>query len=110
MQQENPLTAQALEAERFRHFIVSVTDYAIYTLSPEGVVITWNAGAQRFKGYREDEIVGRHFSVFYPAEEQARGRPARVLEQARTTGRFEDEGWRVRKAVSYTHLTLPTKA
>ena len=47
MQQENPLTAQALEAERFRHFIVSVTDYAIYTLSPEGVVITWNAGAQR---------------------------------------------------------------
>ena len=97
MQQENPLTAQAIEAERFRHFIVSVTDYAIYTLSPEGVVITWNAGAQRFKGYREDEIVGRHFSVFYTAEEQARGRPARVLEQARTTGRFEDEGWRVRK-------------
>ncbi|MEV4782013.1 hybrid sensor histidine kinase/response regulator [Burkholderia sp. LMU1-1-1.1] len=97
MQQENPLTAQAIEAERFRHFIVSVTDYAIYTLSPEGVVITWNAGAQRFKGYREDEIVGRHFSVFYTAEEQARGRPAWVLEQARTTGRFEDEGWRVRK-------------
>ena len=97
MQQENPLTAQALEAERFRHFIVSVTDYAIYTLSPEGVVITWNAGAQRFKGYREDEIVGRHFSVFYPAEEQARGRPALALEQARTTGKFEDEGWRVRK-------------
>ncbi|USX12397.1 PAS domain S-box protein [Oxalobacteraceae bacterium OTU3CAMAD1] len=97
MQQENPLTAQALEAERFRHFIVSVTDYAIYTLSPEGVVITWNAGAQRFKGYREDEIVGRHFSVFYTAEEQARGRPALALEQARTTGKFEDEGWRVRQ-------------
>lgn len=97
MQQEKPLTTQALEAERFRHFIVSVTDYAIYTLSPEGVVITWNAGAQRFKGYSEDEIVGRHFSVFYTAEEQARGRPAHVLEQARTTGKFEDEGWRVRK-------------
>ncbi|SEO05072.1 PAS domain S-box-containing protein [Duganella sp. CF517] len=97
MQQENPSTAQAREAERFRHFIVSVTDYAIYTLSPEGVVITWNAGAQRFKGYREDEIVGRHFSVFYTAEEQARGRPALALEQARTTGKFEDEGWRVRK-------------
>ena len=97
MQQENPLTAQAREAERFRHFIVSVTDYAIYTLSPEGVVITWNAGAQRFKGYREDEIVGRHFSVFYPDEDQARGRPAMALEQARTTGKFEDEGWRVRK-------------
>nr|WP_315212525.1 PAS domain S-box protein [uncultured Duganella sp.] len=97
MLQENPLSAQAIEAERFRHFIVSVTDYAIYTLSPEGVVITWNAGAQRFKGYREDEIVGRHFSVFYTAEEQARGRPAHVLEQARTTGKFEDEGWRVRK-------------
>ena len=97
MQQENPSTAQSIEAERFRHFIVSVTDYAIYTLSPEGVVITWNAGAQRFKGYREEEIVGRHFSAFYTAEEQARGRPAWALEQARTTGKFEDEGWRVRK-------------
>jgi PAS domain S-box-containing protein len=97
MQQENQLGSQTIEAERFRHFIVSVTDYAIYTLSPEGVVITWNAGAQRFKGYREDEIVGRHFSLFYTAEEQARGRPAIALEQARTTGKFEDEGWRVRK-------------
>jgi PAS domain S-box-containing protein len=97
MQQEHPSTAQAIEAERFRHFIVSVTDYAIYTLSPDGVVITWNAGAERFKGYREDEIVGRHFSVFYTDEEQACGRPALALEQARTTGKFEDEGWRVRK-------------
>ncbi len=97
MPQENPLTAQAIEAERFRHFIVSVTDYAIYTLSPEGVVITWNAGAQRFKGYREDEIVGRHFSVFYTAEEQARGRPLHALDLARNSGKFEDEGWRVRK-------------
>ncbi|MBP1204763.1 PAS domain S-box-containing protein [Duganella sp. 1411] len=97
MQQEDPSAANAIEAERFRHFIVSVTDYAIYTLSPEGVVITWNAGAQRFKGYREDEIVGRHFSVFYTAEEQARGRPLHALEQAKTVGKFEDEGWRVRK-------------
>jgi PAS domain S-box-containing protein len=97
MQQENPSVIQAIEAERFRHFIVSVTDYAIYTLSPEGVVITWNAGAHRFKGYREEEIVGTHFSVFYTAEEQARGRPAQALASAVNTGRFEDEGWRVRK-------------
>nr|WP_315398542.1 PAS domain S-box protein [uncultured Duganella sp.] len=97
MQQDKPSTAQALEAERFRHFIVSVTDYAIYTLSPEGMVITWNAGAERFKGYREDEIVGRHFSVFYTDEERARGRPQLALEQASSSGKFEDEGWRVRK-------------
>lgn len=95
--QQNSLSVVDVEAERFRHFIVSVTDYAIYTLSPEGVVVTWNAGAQRFKGYHPEEIIGRHFSVFYTDEEQARGRPARALELARTSGKFEDEGWRVRK-------------
>ena len=97
MQQNSLSVVDAVEAERFRHFIASVTDYAIYTLSPDGVVVTWNAGAQRFKGYRPEEIIGRHFSVFYTDEEQARGRPAQALELARTSGRFEDEGWRVRK-------------
>jgi PAS domain S-box-containing protein len=95
--QQNQSVVDAIEAERFRHFIVSVTDYAIYTLSPEGVVVTWNAGAQRFKGYSPEEIIGRHFSVFYTDEERARGRPAHALELARSSGKFEDEGWRVRK-------------
>jgi PAS domain S-box-containing protein len=76
---------------------MGVTDYAIYMLSPDGVVVTWNAGAQRFKGYHPDEIIGQHFSMFYTDEDRAQGRPAYALEVARTTGKFEDEGWRVRK-------------
>ena len=85
------------EAERLRLFISSVTDYAIYMLSPTGDVVSWNLGAQRFKGYAPHEIIGRHFSSFYTAEDQARGVPAHALELARTTGKFEAEGWRVRK-------------
>jgi PAS domain S-box-containing protein len=97
MQQSVLSSVDAIEAERFRQFIMGVTDYAIYMLSPDGVVVTWNAGAQRFKGYHPDEIIGRHFSMFYTDEDRARGRPAFALEVARTTGKFEDEGWRVRK-------------
>jgi PAS domain S-box-containing protein len=97
MQQSALSSVHAIEAERFRQFIMGVTDYAIYMLSPEGVVVTWNAGAQRFKGYHPDEIIGQHFSMFYTDEDRARGRPAFALEVARTTGKFEDEGWRVRK-------------
>ena len=85
------------EAERLRHFISSVTDYAIYMLSPTGDVVSWNLGAQRFKGYERHEIIGKHFSNFYTPEDQAEGVPARALEIARTTGKFEAEGWRVRK-------------
>ncbi|MRW93542.1 PAS domain S-box protein [Duganella sp. FT80W] len=90
-------SVDAIEAERFRQFIMGVTDYAIYMLSPQGVVVTWNAGAQRFKGYHPDEIIGQHFSMFYTDEDKARGRPAYALEVARSAGKFEDEGWRVRK-------------
>jgi PAS domain S-box-containing protein len=97
MQQSALSSVDAIEAERFRQFIMGVTDYAIYMLSPEGVVVTWNAGAQRFKGYHPDEIIGRHFSMFYTDEDRARGRPVLALELARTNGKFEDEGWRVRK-------------
>jgi PAS domain S-box-containing protein len=97
MQSNNQSAVGVIEAERFRHFIVSVTDYAIYMLSPEGIVATWNAGAERFKGYTAEEIIGRHFSAFYTAEDQARGRPQLALDTARDTGRFVDEGWRVRK-------------
>ena len=91
-----PLPAQA-DAERFRQLVASVTDYAIYMLSPEGIVTTWNAGAQRFKGYTPEEIIGRHFSEFYTPEDKADQLPRRALATAREQGRFEDEGWRVRK-------------
>ncbi|MET0180272.1 MAG: PAS domain S-box protein [Novosphingobium sp.] len=83
--------------ERFRLLVQSVTDYAIYMLDPNGIVSSWNAGAQRFKGYTENEIVGQHFSRFYPAEERAKGTPARALATALAEGRFEAEGWRIRK-------------
>ena len=83
--------------ERFRLLVESVRDYAIFMLDPDGHVLTWNAGAERFKGYRADEIVGSHFSRFYPPEALARGLPAHELKEAARVGSFEDEGWRVRK-------------
>jgi PAS domain S-box-containing protein len=83
--------------ERFRLLVESVRDYAIFMLDPGGHVLTWNAGAQRFKGYQAHEIIGQHFSRFYPPEALARGLPAHELEVASKTGAFEDEGWRVRK-------------
>jgi PAS domain S-box-containing protein len=83
--------------ERLRVFVAGVTDYAIYMLSPEGIVSSWNAGAQRFKGYTSNEIIGQHFSVFYTTEDRADGLPVRALHIARTEGKFEAEGWRVRK-------------
>jgi PAS domain S-box-containing protein len=85
------------EAERLRHFISRVTDYAIYMLAPDGTVASWNAGAQRFKGYTASEIIGQHFSRFYTEEERAAGVPTRALQLARDKGKFEAEGWRVRK-------------
>jgi PAS domain S-box-containing protein len=86
---------------RFEMLVQSVTDYAIYMLSINGIVISWNAGARRFKGYEADEIVGQHFSCFYTAEDQAAGMPAKALETAEREGRFEAEGWRVRKDGSH---------
>jgi len=83
--------------ERFRLLVESVRDYAIFMLDTEGHVLTWNAGAERFKGYRAAEIVGSHFSRFYPPEALARGLPGHELEMAQRVGSFEDEGWRVRK-------------
>jgi PAS domain S-box-containing protein len=84
-------------AERFRLLVESIRDYAIFTLDPQGHVTSWNAGAERFKQYRAEEILGRHFSVFYTPDDIASGKPARELEQAVRDGRVEDEGWRVRK-------------
>jgi PAS domain S-box-containing protein len=83
--------------QRFRLLVQGVTDYAIFMLSPEGKVTNWNPGAERIKGYREDEIVGQHFSRFYTLDDIANGVPARTLSTAREAGRFEQEGWRVRQ-------------
>jgi PAS domain S-box-containing protein len=82
---------------RLRMMIGDVRDYAILMLDTQGMVATWNAGAERFKGYRADEIIGQHFSVFYVPDDIASGKPARELEVAAADGRLEDEGWRVRK-------------
>ncbi|NBH05947.1 PAS domain S-box protein [Amycolatopsis sp. SID8362] len=83
--------------ERFRLLVQNVVDYAIFVLDPQGRVSSWNAGAARIKGYAEEEIVGQHFSVFYPADEVAEGKPDQHLAAAAAEGRLEDEGWRVRK-------------
>jgi PAS domain S-box-containing protein len=91
-------TLQAASGEgRYRLLVDAITDYAIYLLDPDGLVSSWNAGAQRFKGYTEEEILGEHFSRFYTAEDNAAGMPAKALATAETVGRFEAEGWRVRK-------------
>lgn len=83
--------------EQFRLLVQGVTDYAIFMISPEGNVASWNAGAQRIKGYTPEEIIGRHFSNFYTEEDRKAGRPQRALEIAARDGRYEKEGWRVRK-------------
>ncbi len=92
-------TQQALREseDRFRLLVQGVSDYAIYMLSPEGAVTNWNDGAQRIKGYTEQEVVGSHFSRFYTETERIRGVPELALERARSAGRYEQEGWRVRK-------------
>ena len=83
--------------EQFRLLVQGVTDYAIYLLSLEGMVASWNAGAERIKGYRPDEVIGQHFSIFYTEEDRLAGLPAIALETARRDGKFEREGQRVRK-------------
>ncbi len=85
------------EGEQFRRLVEGVTDYAIYMLDPEGLVASWNAGAERIKGYRPDEIIGRSFATFYTEADRLNGEPQRALVIARTEGRFEKEALRVRK-------------
>jgi PAS domain S-box-containing protein len=85
------------ETRRFRLLVESVKDYAIFILDPGGQVLTWNLGAERIKGYQAGEIIGKHFSIFYPPGDIAAGKTEHELEIAVRTGRFEDEGWRVRK-------------
>ncbi len=85
------------EQQRFQLLINSITDYAIYMLDPSGRITTWNPGAERFKGYTADEIIGQNFSVFFTPEDRDAGLPAKALRTARAEGRFEAEGWRLRK-------------
>ncbi len=92
----NPL--RDLQTERVLRLLVdSVRDYAIFMLTPEGTVASWNPGAQRIKGYAPEDIIGRHFRVFYPEKEQQERKPEHELVVAAQVGRFEDEGWRIRK-------------
>ena len=83
--------------QRFRALVQNVREYAIFMLDPDGVVATWNEGAQQINGYTANEIIGQHFARFYPPDALARGIPAHELRTATTEGRFEDEGWRLRK-------------
>ncbi|HEX5514139.1 MAG TPA: PAS domain S-box protein, partial [Gammaproteobacteria bacterium] len=82
---------------RFRILVEQVRDYAIFMLSPEGRVATWNLGAQRIEGYEASEVVGRHVGMFFPPEDAARGKPAKLLQQADAEGVARDHGWRIRK-------------
>ena len=90
-------TASQPDDGRYALLINSITDYAIYMLDASGHVTSWNPGARRFKGYEAGEILGQHFSRFYTEEDKAAGVPARALQTAATEGKFETEGWRVRK-------------
>ncbi|KWF12882.1 ATP-binding protein [Burkholderia pseudomultivorans] len=103
---DNPLLPQSADPRdlqhrfaefRFQTVVGSISDYAVFMLDPQGYVATWNTGAERIKGYLADEIVGRHFSCFYPPEAVAAGRPAYGLAEAAAHGHFDDEGFRVRK-------------
>ena len=98
MTEQRDARLAALESERqFRLLVQGVTDYALFMLSPDGHVTNWNTGAERIKGYAETEIVGQHFSRFYTPEDRDARLPWRALETARRVGRYEAEGWRVRK-------------
>jgi len=92
-----PVASMGDVDERYRLLVDSITDYAIYMLDPDGIVVSWNAGAARFKGYTAAEIIGQHFSRFYSPEDQAAGLPRQALQKAARDGRYENEGWRVRK-------------
>jgi len=92
VEQSDRYLASLTDEGRYRLLVEAVTDYAIYLLDASGIVTTWNPGAERFKGYPAKEIIGQHFSRFYTAEERA-------LETASREGKFEAEGWRVRKGL-----------
>src|SRR5262245_51558963 len=82
---------------QFRRLIAGVADYAIYMLSPQGMIMSWNTGAERIKGYNSKEVIGKHFSCFYTPEDRATDLPTRALAIAAREGKYEAESWRVRK-------------
>ena len=88
---------QTMHASRYEQLVQTVADYAIYMLDLEGHVVSWNLGAQRIKGYNADEVIGRHFSMFFTPQDCAEGRPGWLLNRALSTGGAQDEGWRMRK-------------
>ena len=96
---EQRLAREALRQseEQFRHLVLGVTDYAIYMLDPDGIITNWNAGAQRIKGYLPEEVIGKHFSMFFEQQARESGEPERSLRVALAEGRFENRAWRVRK-------------
>lgn len=98
-QNESNKSGSFVEAssEMLRVLVDSVTEYAIFILDPQGTVVSWSPAAEKLNGYRSDEIIGKHFSTFYPPEDVAKGKTEAELEQALRQGKFEDEGWRVRK-------------
>ena len=100
--------ASLTEDGRYRLLVEAVVDYAIYMLDRNGVVISWNTGAERFKGYTAQEIIGTHFSKFYTADDRSAGLPGRALETAAREGKFENEGWRLRKDGSrfWAHVVI----
>ncbi|WP_210638680.1 PAS domain-containing sensor histidine kinase [Pseudomonas sp. Tri1] len=103
-----PKTSLINEEQRFRLLIDAVVDYAIYMTDPSGIITSWNSGARRFKGYEKSEILGQHFSRFYTEQDRAAGLPQRALDTALREGRFEGEGWRVRKdgTLFWSHVVI----
>lgn len=100
--------ASLTDESRYRLLVEAITDYAVYMLDPDGIVTSWNSGAQRFKGYAPSEIIGQHFSRFYRPVDRAAGLPEKALATAASEGRFEGEGWRVRKdgSLFWTHVVI----
>jgi PAS domain S-box-containing protein len=96
-EEKHPQESLRQSEERFRLLVSCVKDYAILMLDPDGRIVSWNEGAERIKGFRAEEIIGQHFSVFYPSEDVERGKPYQELVVAAQEGRLEDDGWRVRK-------------
>src|SRR5690348_14792197 len=87
----------SFDGDRFRMLVQAIRDYAIFMLDPEGRILTWNAGAERIKGYRAEEVIGKHFSIFYAQRDNQSRQTEVELEIAKREGRFEEQGWRVRK-------------
>ncbi len=108
MQRNAGASFPTADSERYRILVEAITDYAVYLLEPNGNIASWNPGAQRFKGYQASEIIGKNFAVFYTPEERAVGLPQKALATAAKEGKFETEGWRVRKDGTrfWTHVVI----